>query len=111
MVKKRKGKHMKYLACLLLLFSFTAQADDSPFCLTKAYLAKDIVSQINEGLDPSNINFAFPNVRSPEEEKEAMIFANNLMHEVRKLMQVENDPAKVYNIIKEECVNPDDIKT
>ena len=102
---------MKYLACLLLLFSFTAQADDSSFCLTKAYLAKDIVSQINEGLDPSNINFAFPNVRSPEEEKEAMIFANNLIHEVRKLMQVENDPAKVYNIIKEECVNPDDIKT
>jgi len=98
---------MKYLACLLLLFSFTAQADDSPFCLTKAYLAKDIVAQINEGLDPSNINFAFPNARSPEEQKEAMIFSNKLMREVMELMKTENDPVKVYNIIKDECVAPD----
>lgn len=97
---------MKYLIPLLLLVTSFAQADDSEFCKVKAYLAKDIVSSIQDGLEPSKINFAFPNVRSPEEEQEANEFVTDLMHEVRKLMQEESDPQKIHDIIKDTCVNP-----
>jgi len=102
---------MKYLIPLLLLVTSFAQADDSEFCKVKAYLAKDIVSNILEGLDPSNINFAFPNVRSPEEEQESIKFVNDLMHQVRKLMQEESDPQKIHDIIKDTCVNPYETST
>lgn len=96
---------MKYLIPLLFIFSF-AHADDSEYCRVKAYLAKDIVTQINDGLDPSNINFAFPNVRSQEEEYQAMNFVNKLMQEVRLLMKEGNDAQTIHDKIKDHCEDP-----
>ena len=64
---------MRYLViavvCIALMIAMASitNADDSPYCLTKASLAKDVVSSINDGLNPQNINFAFPNVQSEEE--------------------------------------------
>jgi hypothetical protein len=103
MVKKRKGNEMKYLGLLLLFFAFTSQADDSPYCLTKAHLARDMASQILQGLDPSKINFAFPNVRSPEEAKKAQEFADKLMAEVLEMIQTEDDTRVIYETVKAKC--------
>jgi len=96
------------LVSVLMMFvlSSISHSDDSPFCLTKAYLAKDITSSIVDGLDPAKINFAFPNARTPEEQQQAMEFVNKLMVEVMELMKTENDPVKVYNIIKDTCDDP-----
>lgn len=102
---------MKYLACLLLLFSFAAQADDSPYCLTKGHLARDMASQILQGLDPSKINFAFPNVRSPEEAKRAKEFADQLMAEVLEMIKTEDDTRVIYETVKDKCVNPYELET
>ena len=103
---------MRYLViavvCIALMIAMASisSADDSPYCLTKASLAKDVVASINDGLDPNKINFAFPNVQSEEEAEMAVAWAQEIMREVISIMQEEKDPVKVYNLIKETCKDP-----
>jgi len=92
----------------MITMASISNADDSPYCLTKASLAKDVVSSINDGLDPDKINFAFPNVQSEEEAEQAVAWAKEIMREVLSIMLEEKDPVKVYNIIKDSCINPSD---
>jgi hypothetical protein len=56
-----------------------------------------------QGLDPSKINFAFPNVRNEEEARQAKQFADEIMAEVMELMKTEDDSRKIYEIVKERC--------
>lgn len=108
---------MRYLViaivCIALMIAMASisSADDSPYCLTKASLAKDVVASINDGLDPNKINFAFPNVQSEEEAEIASAWAREIMREVLDLMKEEKDPVKIYNIIKDSCINPSDKQT
>ena len=95
---------MRYLIAAIFAFTTTAAiADDSPYCLTKAHLARDMASQLLQGLDPSKINFAFPNVRSPEEAKKAKEFADKLMAEVLEMIQTEDDTIVIYETVKAKC--------
>jgi hypothetical protein len=95
---------MKYLIAAIFAFTTTAAiADDSPYCLTKAHLARDMASQLLQGLDPSKINFAFPNVRSPEEAKKAKEFADQLMAEVLEMIKTEDDTRVIYETVKAKC--------
>jgi len=103
---------MKYLIAAIFAFTATATiADDSPYCLTKAHLARDMASEILQGLDPSKINFAFPNVRSPEEAKKAQEFADKLMAEVLEMIKTEDDTRVIYETVKDKCVNPYELET
>ena len=103
---------MKYLIAAIFAFTTTAAiADDSPYCLTKAHLARDMASEILQGLDPSKINFAFPNVRSPEEAKKAQEFADKLMAEVLEMIKTEDDTRVIYETVKDKCVNPYELET
>lgn len=94
---------MKYLIAAFIFVSTSAFADDSPYCLTKAHLARDMSSQLMQGLDPSKINFAFPNVRNEEQARQAKQFADEIMAEVMELMKTEDDSRKIYEIVKERC--------
>tara|TARA_S200002703_G_C3795484_1_gene245596 strand:+ start:202 stop:510 length:309 start_codon:yes stop_codon:yes gene_type:complete len=101
---------MKYLLVVALMVVFPVLADDSPYCMTKGHLARDMASQILQGLDPSRINFAFPNVRSPEDAERAQKFADELMTQVLELIKTEDDPVKIYNTVKDNCEDPYEIK-
>lgn len=94
---------MRLLVLITFLLSTTVHAQNPEFCKIKAYLAKDIVESLNDGLEPDKINFAFPNVRDEQDAKEAMKFTEELMREVTELMKDEKDPSTISHKIFEAC--------
>jgi len=98
---------MKWLLAMLLASVTTvAQAQDNSveYCKTTAYLALDIAKSLQMGLDPTKINFAFPNARTPEEQERAAVWAQSLIKEVINRYAEEQDPQKVANGMLDECM-------
>ena len=98
---------MKWLLAMLLASVTTvAQAQDNSveYCKTTAYLALDIAKSLQMGLDPTKINFAFPNARNIEEQERAAVWAQSLITEVINRYAKEQDPQKVANGMLDECM-------
>ena len=98
---------MKWLVAMLLasLASVTqAQENNIEYCKSTAYLALDIAKTLNSGLDPSKINFAFPNAHTPEEQEQAAVWAQSLINEVVHRFESTKSPNEVAEGILNECL-------
>jgi len=100
---------MKWLLAMLLASATTvAQAQEQEntveYCKTTAYLALDIAKSLDMGLDPTKINFAFPNARNVEEQARAAAWAQSLIKEVINRYAAEQDPQTVADGMLNECM-------
>jgi hypothetical protein len=103
-----KGSAMKWLVAMLLASLATvAQAQEEntvEFCKATAYLAHDIAKTLNSGLDPTKINFAFPNAHTPEEQERAAVWAQSLINEVVNRFAKTKSPDEVAQDMLQECL-------
>ena len=102
---------MKWLITMLLAsvasVTTVAQAQEEnnvEFCKATAYLAHDIAKTLNSGLDPTKINFAFPNAHTPEEQERAAVWAQSLIDEVVNRFTKTKSPDEVAQDMLQECL-------
>ena len=100
---------MKWILAILLTVSTTvAQAqerDPVGFCKATAYLALDIAKEVAAGLDPTKINFSFPNAQSPEDQAKADQWGATLVAEVvNRYAQDQSAPEVIANDMLNECL-------
>jgi len=95
------------LAMLLASTTSVAQAQESDpvgYCKATAYLALDIGRQIGQGLDPTSINFSFPNAQTPEEQQKAEEWGQSLVIRVVNEWAESPEPEKIADKLLQECL-------
>ena len=95
------------LAMLLASTTLVAQAQESDpvgYCKATAYLALDIARQIGQGLDPTGINFSFPNAQTPEEQQKAEDWGRLLVVRVVNEWAESPEPEKIADKLLQECL-------
>ncbi len=95
------------LAMLLASTTSVAQAQESDpvgYCKATAYLALDIGRQIGQGLDPTSINFSFPNAQTPEEQQKAQEWGQSLVIRVVNEWAESPEPEKIADKLLQECL-------
>ena len=95
------------LAMLLASTTLVAQAQESDpvgYCKATAYLALDIARQIGQGLDPTSINFSFPNAQTAEEQQKAEEWGRSLVVRVVNEWAGSPEPEKIADKLLQECM-------
>lgn len=95
------------LAMLLASTTLVAQAQESDpvgYCKATAYLALDIGRQIAQGLDPTSINFSFPNAQTLEEQQKAEEWGRSLVVRVVNEWAKNPNPEVIADGLLQECL-------
>jgi hypothetical protein len=95
------------LAMLLASTTLVAQAQESDpvgYCKATAYLALDIGRQIAQGLDPTSINFSFPNAQTLEEQQKAEEWGRSLVVRVVNEWAENPNPEVIADGLLQECL-------
>ena len=95
------------LAMLLASTTLVAQAQESDpvgYCKATAYLALDIARQIAQGLDPTSINFSFPNAQTLEEQQKAEEWGRSLVVRVVNEWAENPNPEVIADGLLQECL-------
>lgn len=99
---------MKWIIAMLLASTaLVAQAQESDpvgYCKATAYLALDIARQIGQGLDPTSINFSFPNAQTAEEQQKAEEWGRSLVVRVVNEWSKSPEPEKIADKLLQECM-------
>jgi len=99
---------MKWIIAMLLASTaLVAQAQESDpvgYCKATAYLALDIARQIGQGLDPTSINFSFPNAQTAEEQQKAEEWGRLLVVRVVNEWAKSPEPEKIADKLLQECM-------
>ena len=95
------------LAMLLASTTSVAQAQESDpvgYCKATAYLALDIGRQLSQGLDPTSINFSFPNAQTPGDQQKAEDWGRSLVIRVVNEWARDPSPEIIADILLQECL-------
>ena len=95
------------LAMLLASTTSVAQAQESDpvgYCNATAYLALDIGRQLSQGLDPTSINFSFPNAQTPGDQQKAEDWGRSLVIRVVNEWAKDPSPEIIADILLQECL-------
>ena len=99
---------MKWIIAMLLASTaLVAQAQESDpvgYCKATAYLALDIGRQIAQGLDPTSINFSFPNAQTLEEQQKAEEWGRSLVVRVVNEWAENPNPEVIADGLLQECL-------
>ena len=77
-------------------------------CTGYSRMAEDIATMLVEGINPDNINFVDPG--NPLDNG-AQDSGNGLVGHIQEMLANQSTPREIGDIILQDCLNPNDVKT